>query len=123
MRTELAMRIALGRSPSTAVAQAWQVLRATNGTARIEHLVAESGMSHRHFIARFRDEIGVTPKQMARVLRFEHAMDLLTRTGASVTGTALAAGYCDQAHLSRDFRALGGSSPGMLLAAHRARGS
>jgi len=123
VQAAIAPRIALSLSPHAAVIHAWQQLRASHGTVRIEHLVAESGLSHRHFIHRFREQIGVTPKQMARVLRFEHALDLLTRPGASAAAAALAAGYCDQPHISRDFRALAGAPLGVVLAAHRARNS
>jgi len=123
IRAELATRIAVGRSPSVAVALAWQELRAANGAVRIGQLVAESSMSHRHFIARFRAEVGVTPKQLARVLRFEHAVDLLARPGASVAETAASAGYYDQAHLGREFRILAGAPPVVLPAARRADGT
>jgi AraC-like DNA-binding protein len=111
----LAGRIASGPQPTAAVAWAWHRLRATNGSVRVEQLVKQSGCSHRHLVARFREEIGMTPKALARVLRFEHSLNLMRQTGASFADVATAAGYCDQAHFNRDFRALAGCSPSVLI--------
>ena len=77
-------------------------------------LAAELGWSRRHLAARFRDEVGVSPKALARLLRFERALELLgTRTLADI---AYECGYYDQAHFNRDFRAFAGATPGELLA-------
>jgi transcriptional regulator GlxA family with amidase domain len=81
---------------------------------RIEELVKQSGFSHRHLVARFREEVGMTPKSLARVLRFEHSLTMLRQTTAPLAEVAAAAGYYDQAHLNRDFKALAGSAPGAI---------
>jgi AraC-like DNA-binding protein len=111
----LAARVLDTPGPSPLVAWAWGRLRATHGSVRIEELVSESGYSHRYLIARFRDEIGVTPKTLARVLRFERSVDLVRRSRTSLTETALTAGYYDQAHFNREIRALTGCAPGVLF--------
>lgn len=41
------------------------------GTLAIATLVEEIGWSQRHLAATFREQIGLTPKAAARVLRFE----------------------------------------------------
>jgi Helix-turn-helix domain len=63
----------------------------------------------RHLAARFERDVGVSPKQAARLIRFEAAR---RRLGA-VPLARLAAehGYADQAHLAREFRALAGTPP------------
>lgn len=119
LRAVLAERISSGPQPTAAVASAWHRLRATNGSVRIEQLVKESGCSNRYLAARFREEIGMTPKALARVLRFEHSLDLLRHTEASFADVASAAGYYDQAHFNRDVRALAGCAPGALLLGDR----
>jgi len=73
--------------------------------------------SQRHLIATFRDQIGVTPKTYARILRFDHAVQRLRRPdGVRWAETADASGYYDQAHLIRDFREFTGVTPGEFLA-------
>ena len=52
------------------VSHAWHRLVASGGQARIGSIVQEIGWSERHFIARFKHELGVSPKVFARMLRF-----------------------------------------------------
>ena len=77
----------------------------------IAGLVTRSGYSHRRFIALFRGAIGLSPKEYARVMRFDRALALAADPARNWADTALAAGYSDQAHLSREFSALAGLSP------------
>lgn len=93
-------------------------LLACHGRARVDPLMDETGWSRRHVTERFRRQLGVSPKAYARLLRFEHASALLseqppTRTLADV---AMEAGYYDQSHLTRDFVALAGMTPGAVAA-------
>jgi transcriptional regulator GlxA family with amidase domain len=67
---------------------------------------------------RFRRQFGITPKAYARLLRFGHATALLTETPTmrSLAEVATDAGYYDQSHLTRDFAALAGLTPGTYAA-------
>ena len=95
--------------PRPEVARAWDRLAGTGGTLRIEELAREVGWSRRHLALRFRDEIGLSPKSAARVIRFERACDLLRGPARpALADTAAVCGYADQAHLARDFRELAG---------------
>lgn len=79
-----------------------------------------SGFSHRHFLSIFRREVGLAPKRWARVARFQRAIAALSRPSApSLAEVAHAAGYSDQAHLTREFSAMAGLSPGRYLASPR----
>lgn len=115
LRQALSQRIERAREPTPAVAWAWRELRVTNGRARIDHLVRETNTSHRHLVRRFHDEIGMTPKAVARLLRFEHSICLLSQ-GRALTHVASEGGYYDQAHLHREFRVLAGRPPGAMKA-------
>lgn len=77
----------------------------------IAGLVTRSGYSHRRFIALFRGAIGLSPKEYARVMRFDRALALAADPAQNWADIALTAGYSDQAHLSREFSALAGLSP------------
>lgn len=72
-------------------------------------VVDEVGVSHRHFIAMFRDAVGITPKTYSRVRRMQRALRMVT--AGPLARAALDAGYSDQAHLAREFRALVGVTP------------
>ena len=56
---------------------AWQRLVETDGAAPIGALGEELGWSRRHLAARFREELGMPPKAVARMLRFERAVERL----------------------------------------------
>jgi AraC-like DNA-binding protein len=91
---------------------AWARLDATAGALPIARLAAEVGWSRRHLAARFTSEVGLPPKAVARILRFARVTDTLhARGGSGLAEIAYAAGYADQAHLNRDFRAFAGTTP------------
>lgn len=77
-------------------------------------------MSHRHFIARFRESVGLGPKRCARILRFNRALRLID-SGAPLSGAGVAydCGYNDQSHLIRDFREFSGHTPTALVGVRR----
>jgi AraC-like DNA-binding protein len=98
------------------VRQAWQRLLRSGGTIPMADLADETGWSDRHLRAKFRAEIGLSPKAAARVIRFSRARRILQRralAGESHRLAELAAscGYFDQAHLDREFGLLAGCSP------------
>ncbi len=112
----LTQRIARARPASEGLAWAWRRLEGSGGTAMMGDLAAELGWSRKHLIARFRDQIGLPPKRLARIIRFDRALDRLTQgTGQGLAGIAQDCGYADQAHLNRDFRQFTGGPPTDLL--------
>jgi AraC-like DNA-binding protein len=98
-----------GEAPDE-VTEAWRVLGATGGRARIDDVARHVGWSRRTLLRRFTEELGVSPKRAARLFRFERARRLLM-SGHSLAGTASYAGYADQAHLGREWRALTSQTP------------
>jgi AraC-like DNA-binding protein len=113
-------RIGDAPEPSPGVAWAYHQLLTTAGCIRIGALASELGWSRRRLAARFREEVGLPAKSLARILRFRRALRLLERGGDRSLGEiALECGYFDQAHLNRDFRSLAGSTPTELLACSR----
>jgi len=99
--------------PSREVAWAWQRLRQTHGRIAIGELAAELGWSRKRIVARFRDEIGLPPKTVARLLRFERAREL---AGTMPWGElAFECGFSDQSHLIGEFRRITGRTPETFL--------
>jgi AraC-like DNA-binding protein len=111
----LARRLADSLPPSPGVEWSWQRLRRTGGRVSIGALAAELGWSHRRLIARFREQIGLTPKTVGRVLRFDRAVTALRASAGGLAEIAFDCGYFDQAHLNRDFRELAGTTPTAFL--------
>lgn len=100
-----------GASP--AVARAYARIVATGGDVRVADLAGEAAWSRKHLAARFREEVGLTPKTVARIARFGRAQALAANGGATGwADLAAACGYADQAHLVREYTALAGSTPG-----------
>jgi AraC-like DNA-binding protein len=100
--------------PVPEVREAWRLLHASSGAVPVSQVAAHVGWSPRHLGQRFRAETGVTPKAVARVARFQRARGYLVR-GSSPAEVAARCGYADQAHLTREWRALCGSPPAAWL--------
>lgn len=113
----LAARLADAPWPASELSWAWGRMRASAGRTSVSWLAAELGWSHRRLIARFRDHIGLPPKTLGRVLRFERVARLLRESAEPrLAEVAFECGYYDQAHLNRDFRQFAGTTPGEYLA-------
>lgn len=116
MDRELASALA----PVTLVSEiqwAWRSMIAGHGGVGVRELAGEIGWSRRHFSERFAREVGVSPKQAARLMRFERSGDLL-RTGGwrSLAEVAAVAGYYDQAHMANEWRSMAGCPPSTWIA-------
>jgi AraC-like DNA-binding protein len=82
------------------------------GTVRVEALAADLGVSARYLNSLFQRQVGLSAKGLGRVLRFEHALDVLDARGMQdLVSLAQECGYYDQSHLNRDFRELAGLTP------------
>ncbi len=107
-------------SPITAAA-----LREINGGAAslsVESLARRLDASDRHLERLFRQQVGYAPKQLARILRARRAKGVVADSPAlPLCEIAYALGYADQAHFTREFKAVIGITPAALRAALRAR--
>ncbi|MCB0896417.1 MAG: helix-turn-helix transcriptional regulator [Nocardioides sp.] len=86
--------------------------RLTRG-ATVSAVADEVGYSRRHLATLIRDEYGVAPKQLQRIGRFQTSRALVGR--APLADVAQRCGYADQAHLTREWRALAGCPPSTWL--------
>jgi AraC-like DNA-binding protein len=112
---ELGRRLRPGAEPPSGVAWAFRRLVETGGRTGVAALARETGWSARHLTNRFRIETGLRVKEAARVVRFDRVRRRL-RPGVRLAELAADAGYFDQAHLAREFRALAGCPPSRWLA-------
>jgi AraC-like DNA-binding protein len=79
---------------------------------RVSSIQSSSGYSAKHFIALFRNSVGLTPKHYFRIQRFNAvARKLAGPAKQNLAQLAADFGYADQAHLTREFRELAGVTP------------
>jgi AraC-like DNA-binding protein len=119
------------------VERAWNGLVRTWGQTHVGSLAADAACSHRHLIQQFRTCIGLPPKKVAMLLRFNRSIDSVTPNevpsaprkpylegspppGADALGArwahiAAECGYSDQSHFIHEFRAFAGATPSEFL--------
>jgi AraC-like DNA-binding protein len=111
MRLMLASVAVPGSEPNP-VQLAIDALTAAKGSADLDTLASQANLSPRQFRRRCLEESGLTPKHLARVLRFRHACEIARAVGETDwAAIALDAGYYDQSHFIRDFREFTGQTP------------
>jgi AraC-like DNA-binding protein len=112
-RAALAGRLGDAPTLSPEVVWVWGMLR-FKPSAQVAVLAAEVGWSRTRLASRFSEQVGISPKRFARVIRFEEARRLVAEGSSSLAEIATRAGYYDQAHLCRDVSALAGCTPAKL---------
>lgn len=98
------------QEPDPLVAAAIQSIHDTDGNHRIAMLAKELYISRDAFEKRFRHATGTSPKHFSSIVRLRKAIGNHV-PGRSLTDLALTAGYYDQAHFIREFRAFTGRPP------------
>jgi AraC-like DNA-binding protein len=131
----LVERLAMRASGPTVASVALRSVQASGGDVGIGALAPALGCSHRHLIAAFREQIGLAPKAVARLMRFERAVAAINRRhdldyppgkpylegrgepakrspgSLRWSDLALACGYYDQSHFINEFRTFSGATP------------
>jgi AraC-like DNA-binding protein len=112
LETIVCDRVQRAREQNPAVTWAFAQIARRRGSLEIGRLARDLGYSQTHLITLFRDQIGLPPKRVARLMRFDRLMRHL-KAGGSGTWAELALqfGYYDQAHLVRDVRRYTGTTP------------
>lgn len=96
--------------PDPLIAHAVQIIQSRQGIIRIHDLAMELCISNDAFEKRFRKVIGASPKQFARIVRMRSIINGAV-SADTLTGMALDAGFYDQSHFIKDFRAFTGQAP------------
>jgi len=100
--------------PRAEVEAAVTTIFGTGGTVTVERLTALTGLGRRQLERNFHQEVGLSPKTLARIVRFQRAVRLVRR-GRPLGEVALACGFYDQAHMALDFRRLALAPPSACL--------
>jgi AraC-like DNA-binding protein len=113
-------RVRTARRVPPAVVEAVGLAERSAGKLRVDELAARMGHGRRRIERAFDAWVGLPPKVLLRVQRVQAVLARLREAETpSLAAAALRAGFSDQAHLTREFRALVGLAPtGYLREAH-----
>lgn len=114
----LVSRLAGVRPRDARTLWAYDRLVKARGTLGVGQLAELADVSRKHLNRLFLDAVGLAPKAVSRIVRFEAAVSLASASSKpDWSGIAAECGFADQAHLIREFRALSGSTPLHLVGA------
>jgi AraC-like DNA-binding protein len=112
----LLSRIRRYRRSTREIDWAWRQLDLSRGSARVQKISEQLGWTRKRLVKAFRDDIGIPPKVLARVLRFRKALaEFNAQTIIDFSQVAAESGYSDQAHMIRDFKDFSGLTPVELI--------
>ncbi len=82
----------------------------------LRNLSQKIGYSQKHFILMFKKQVGITPKNYLRIMRFQKAInDIGTQSDVDWNLISLDCGFYDQAHFINDFKEFSGFTPEVYL--------
>jgi AraC-like DNA-binding protein len=106
-------RLARAPRPTPRAVRAWWILRQSRGAASITAVALDLEVSRAQLHRLMIDSVGLSPKTVARLCRFEAAIEALQR-GEPLAELAVGAGFFDQPHFNRECLAFAGESPSAL---------
>ncbi|MBS3649370.1 helix-turn-helix transcriptional regulator [Pseudaminobacter sp. 19-2017] len=107
----VAQRIAEPLPSGLRIRAAYERIEGSGGRIAVSRLAEFADCSRKHLNNAFREEIGLSPKSLARIVRFQRTMRVARSTDLGWAEIAAECGYADQAHMAREFQALSDSTP------------
>ena len=92
----------------------------SRGLVSVDQLASCAGVSSRQLERRFLQEVGLGPKLLARIVRFQQVFRAVDQSNPAWAEVAIECGYYDQAHLIRDFNQFAQQTPAVLFASQSA---
>ncbi len=105
------------RPPDARVSAAVVAIRESHGAVNLEALAESLAVSSRTLQRVFAKQVGISPKLLARIVRFQRVLRAWRANPRTFAHVAAESGYFDQSHLVRDFHEFAGAPPAGLLAA------
>lgn len=96
--------------PDHLVREAIEQIKLMKGDIKIKDLLTRLPISRDPFEKRFRKITGTSPKHFAAIIRLKNLIENY-KDNSTLTQAAYSAGYFDQAHFIKDFRAFTGQTP------------
>jgi AraC-like DNA-binding protein len=96
-----------------------EVIFQSEGQLGVPELADKVNINRRNMERKFTTAIGMSPKQLSRVVRLQSVLKMLERQKcSSLTSLAYENGYYDQAHFIKDFKEFTGVSPKSFFASN-----
>ncbi len=116
-RIEIIERFLLNRladqsTIDTIVKSTINILSQTKGSASINSILKEDLSKRRNLERKFSKQVGISPKQLGRIIRLQAALKMMLNEQAeTLTQVAYESEYYDQAHFIKDFKEFTGVNP------------
>lgn len=92
-------------------------LLALKGQLSVDQLAEQQSASRRQLERRFATTVGLSPKQLAKIIRLQHTLkNLEQKQFTNLASLAVEHGYFDQAHFIKDFKEFTGMTPKQFYA-------
>lgn len=105
-------RLAAQRQEDNLAFYAANMIVGSGGTISVSKLGKTLGVAERRLERRFKSRIGVSPKMLARIVRFQNVVKSIQKSeSATMLDAALDFGYFDQSHMIREFKEFSGETP------------
>lgn len=96
---------------SNALLLATKAISDNHGQLQVKEIARQSCYSERQLNRLFRTQIGMNVKDFARLTRFNYVLKHIQKSPCFFAALSQQAGYFDQAHFDKDFKAISGVSP------------
>jgi transcriptional regulator GlxA family with amidase domain len=94
------------------ISKAVEFIKKTKGIVDIDILAQQVCLSRKQFERCFLDNVGISPKQYLRIVRFQSSIHINSQTNdLPMTQLAIECGYYDQSHFINEFKLLTGLTP------------
>ncbi len=92
------------------------ILKQSKTNLSVRELCQEIGVSNKHLIQLFKSYIGVSPKALSKVFRFQNVLNTIDpKADIDWVDIAMSAGYYDQSHFNKEFTSFTGMSPSQYM--------
>lgn len=102
--------------PNDQIQSAISIILDSEGTLKINKLLKNIYMSERSFERKFKAQVGLTPKQFAKIIQFQKSLSFLNESNFDkLTDVGFDSGFSDQSHFIKTFKSYTGQTPSFYL--------
>ncbi len=102
--------------PNDQIQYAISLILEREGQVKIQDLLSEIYVSERTFERKFRAQVGLSPKQFAKIIQFQSSLNRLNEANFDkLVEVGIDSGFSDQSHFIRAFKNYTGQTPSFYL--------